>query len=260
MTLVAPDAAPRLGRAIAPFGLVFHSRSAIEAARTLEGGTASWLVVDPTLLRLDALSDIIETATRAGAGVLAQLTLTDDAVERQLQLLMRHSVEVRFEVRTLGRARSHACLGRPPVVSLPSALLRALGPQLLRLPAQIRTLIVGVLSVAPDEPQRQRLVGAYEVSRRSIDRWLRRASLTSLARTERAARVARSWDFLTHEQMSLGELAGLSGFGAERTLCAAWKATCGLSPRRAALALSAHDVLARLVTSMAAIPLVSQAG
>jgi AraC-like DNA-binding protein len=259
VTLIAAAAAQRLGGDISPSRIISHARGVNEVVRALDVGAAGWFIVDPTLLRLDALNDVIERATRAGAGVLAELALSDAGVERLLQILLHHSVEVHLESNAPGRVRGQACLGRPPAVSLPSELLHALAPQLLRLPPPIRTLIVGVIAAAPDVRTTQELIDDCEVSRRSIDRWLRRTALTSLARVERVARVARSWELLTHEPMRLGALAARSGFGAERTLRDAWRATCGLSPRRAGLTLNAHDVLARLVASMEAIPIASRA-
>lgn len=254
LTLVAAVAAPQLGRDLSPFGRVAHAQGANDATRELEGGTVSWFVIDPTLLRLDVVTTVIAAATRAGAAVLVQLALTDDGVERLLELLQHQSVEVHFESPVPGSVRTLAYLGRPPVVSLPSKLLHGIAPRLLRLPSRVRTLVAALLCTAPGECTTKELIVGCAVSRRTIDRWLSAATLASLARVERVARVARSWEHLTHVPMSLGAIADRTGFGAERTLSAAWQATCNISPRRAGLTMNAQQVLVRLVDSIAAIP------
>lgn len=250
VTLVSAVAAERITREVAHLGIVRHARGATDAVRVLSEGSVTWLVLDPTVLRLEALDEVLAAGARSGVGVLAHLSMTDEGVERLLHVLRHQALEVQFESHAPRRSCIRERVGRPPLVSIPCLLLHLLAPRLARLPLRVRTLMVSVLCSAPDECETQRLLDCTLTSRRSIDRWLQRAGLQSLAKIARAACVAQSWEPLTHERMTLESVALRAGFGALRTLDAAWRATCGVSPRCAGRTLTPAEVLQRLFASM----------
>lgn len=250
MTLLTASAAQRITSDAAKQGVVRHARGVTEAARALREGNVRWLVLDPTVLRLDSLEELLRAAASSGAGVLAHLAPTDDGVARLFHILRHQPVEVQFVGPTVAPFRVRELLGRPPLVAIPSSLLHSVVPRLFRVPPRVRTLLAFVLCAAPDEHGIHRLIGDTGTSRRSIDRWLHRSGLRSFATTERVARVARSWEHLSQERLTLEAVAVLAGFGAARTLTSAWSATVGLSPRRAGRMMSSHEVLQRLVASI----------
>lgn len=254
VTLVTASAAKRIANDVARLGVVRHARGVTEAAHALREGHIRWLVLDPTVLRLDSLEDLLRAAASSGAGVLAHLALTDEGVARLFHILQLQPVEVEFESQTVAPFRVRECLARPPRVAIPSSLLHSVVPQLLRVPPRVRSLLAFVLCAAPDQPVTQRLISDTGMSRRSIDRWLHRSGLRSFATTERVARVARSWEHLSQERLTLEAVAVQAGFGAARTLTATWRATCGRSPRLAGRTMTSHEVLQRLGASLAARP------
>lgn len=249
--LLAPQTLQRIGRALEGDGIRAVGYAPAELLRELEASSAVCVVLDPTRLdgeQLDAVAALLRAAPRPA---VIHPPLTSDGVRLGLALardvggvLVFQSVEEDFELLV------HNILSAVHP-SDTGAVLGALMPRLAQLPAGLRDAIVAMFTTEPGLESPEALARRAAMSRRSVDRWLERAGITSTRLLVAAPRLLRAMRLLRDTSLSYSRIARTCGYTSARRFHDQALALTGETPtelRSGTVALA--DVLARIATTL----------
>ena len=165
------------------------------------------------------------------------------ARERPVELLLRGVDDSPTGVRRL-----FATARRDAVVF---ASLNLLAPYLEILPSDLRWAVENLLSSLVSIGGIETLAARGHMSRRSLDRWLRRAGFASARRLLRSARVIRAYRVLQSSDLSIGEVSRRLGYSSVKALEADVSVALGCPPsalRHAHRCQQVADSVARYAT------------
>jgi AraC-like DNA-binding protein len=139
---------------------------------------------------------------------------------------------------------------RLPATSSAARLLHLVATRVLELSPPVRRAVLLALC-APDRMDLLRRRDDHgPPSSRTVARALSRAGLVSLPQLRRGAGVAKSFDLMSDGSLRLSEIAQRAGMGTERSLCAAFRAMLGDSPRRSHAKLAASVAAERIASAV----------
>jgi AraC-like DNA-binding protein len=231
--------------------------SFLALAEQVKRREAHAVLLDATALREELMERIFPAAQRSGSalflcvrpGHASLCALADLAARAPIEVILSAHVSV---PEILDR------MSRLPAASVSARLLHLVAPRVSELSPPVRHDALLTLC-APSRLDVLRGSGfPHPPSSRTVSRALTRAGLVSLSQLRRAAGVALSFDLMSDRSLRLGAIAQRAGLGTERSLCAAFRAILGDSPRRSHAQLAA-SVAARRIASAVCIRMSAEA-
>lgn len=223
--------------------------SYVDLVKQLASREAHAVLVDAAELREDALDRIALGAQRSGSALILCVH------PRQASLCVLAALAARAPVEVIVSRHASVSeimdrLSRLPTLSLTARVLHLVAPRVLELPTPIR----GIALLALCAPNRLDVMLTSNHSRppssRTVSRALTRAGLASLSQLRRGAGVALSFDLMSDRSLRLSAIAQRAGMGSERSLCAAFRAMLGDSPRRSHAKLAASVAAERIASAV----------
>jgi len=218
ITLVPPEAAAHLARAVSPGTTVSPARDVAELARVTQEGGADALVIDPRLVPPRSMERLVQALRRAGTPLLAHTALTSLGMRALLALspagvrgvLIRNVDDDPSSVRrAVDGLRQEALGGR---------VLVGLAPALEVMPETLRAAIA-TRFVSPDAGDTPHQLAAHAgINRRSLDRWVARSGIISARLLVAAPKLVLAYDQLGHADASVADVAALAGYSSPRSL------------------------------------------
>jgi hypothetical protein len=251
-TLVPYDSAQRLARSLNTSYDVELSGSVRELVHELESGRAVVTVVDPCMLRPDALDALIAAFESSGAPILLYTRLCAESATQILDFVRRVPAElVCFGANDEGDMLNTrlAILTTPSVQSL---MLKRLVSELTTLHGDLKRRIVGMLGGLPIEASVESFCHGCCAHRRTVERRLGRGGFRGIQRVLDAMRVARHWDS-QRLQRPLRSLDSRDNVPAT-TLRERYRRFVGVSPSRARAEFSATDMARALAVAIRNAP------
>jgi AraC-like DNA-binding protein len=218
LTMLSRENAAKVQQLSPAEARVRHAPDAAAFVGALRARRWHALVVDPTALCAGALNSVGVYARETGSIVLV-LAPTTPLAARRVAALAGH-VPVRIlsvDSASINRLLSleMSWLGTP---SVRASLFRALVPALGALPPSIRAGVAACFGSLPVPRSVAAFVQGVGCSRRSVDRWARRAGLRGTASLLRSVRLAWAWELArTTPTGSWKQLAVDCGYPSPRT-------------------------------------------
>lgn len=163
----------------------------------------------PVLLYSTLSPGVARRVVRAGNGVAHELVLRGAEDEPQLLL---HKLD--------GISR----------LSVPAMLFNRAAARLGALPHSLQASCVGLFSGGPLPRWVDEVARTTGLGRRTVDRWMVRAGICGTAMLLDTARLARVWEPLVEDHLSLADVASSCGYGKSRLLTAHARRIVGTTP------------------------------
>lgn len=230
VALLTSDSTRRLQRLVRPFGF------AIEACRpetwldALNGPAQVCAIVDPAQLAPAQLAVAISRLRHLPRPAVIYAQLSPEGVNDALSLTKETGAAVMFQSgdeSTTQLVRTLVTVGPPTDAAM---LLEQLTPALGKLPNNLQLAISAMFAgdAAPQSPES--LAGRAGLSRRSLDRWLGRAGLSSARLLTTAPLMLRAFRLLLETDLALRVIATVSGMRSTPRLRAGALQLVGLTP------------------------------
>jgi hypothetical protein len=192
------------------------------------------LVVDPSLLRSDSFTALIETVRcRGDTGLLVYTALTCDAA----RAIVLGSQAMPIEVVFAGSAHERAALitgcASPLKASVPALVLQGLATTIAKMPASLATRIVGLFGGQPIPSSTAKMLADLGVCVDTARDWLASAGIDQPHLLRACALLARSFQYLAERGDRLETIVERVGAGSVRTLRRASTTIVGLPTRQA---------------------------
>ncbi len=139
-----------------------------------------------------------------------------------------------------------AALDKAKARSIPAGLLAAAAPRLAFLPQSLQAHSVGLFGSARIPRWVDEVHEGTGVGRRSIDRWMLRAGMPSVAVVHDIARLARAWHLIADDRVPLAKVTEQLGYRRSRTFTDHMRRYLGVSPTAIGKELKTKDALQRL--------------
>ncbi len=176
------------------------------------------LVLDPALTDETNIYAIAAALHRRQIPVVLYGSLTPRLIVALLVLSRVSYVDVVLRNPTSGMDRLGEAFAALPMAGLDLQLAERLSPLISVLPERLQFAIT-LMFTAPIAPQSaQQLAAAAGLTRRSLDRWIFRARITSTRRLVAAARLVRAFPCLMDRDLSMKRTATFLGYSEHRRL------------------------------------------
>jgi hypothetical protein len=204
------------------------------------------LVVDPAQMR-DIYFDTFITKAQDAPCALVFYTALDHIVARRIvraaALVLSDVILVGFDDQA---TRVQHCIAGAASVSASTLLIRRMQDRIMALPPEIQLTLISLLYGAAFPKTAEGFAARCMMSRRSVDRWLRRCGLPSCAVAMDACRVARMWSEIECDFSEPAYSPAWAGYASNRTLADLFHNVTGLTKRSALHALSRSGVADRI--------------
>lgn len=222
-----------------------------ELETTVRKETADLLVADPRAegtVRLDELRTTIRNFPSLPVviyTILAPETL--GATVELAKLGVRHVVIRNFDDEP---RRFRDLLERQPAYAMSDAVLTAIAKPLGAVPAELARAIERLFRVPHQFKDVNDLASAAGLTRRSLDRWLERAGLSSARMLVLGARLLRAYFYMQDPGRSLDDVVERLGYGSSRLFARQVRAATGLTPSALRQSLSSDEFVALLTARL----------
>lgn len=208
------------------------------------------VVLDPVMIRSDALDAVLGAVERRGGGLLVYAPSEIATIETVLGIASRLPAEIVLYGAIEEVAILMHRLAAMPLCSAPSLLLGRIAPALRALPASLARPFVALFGWRPLPDSINELLSGVQMHRRTAEHQTRKAGLHGIARLRIAAQLARAWEGLTESQGHFTQLVRQEGVSI-RTLEDQFQRLVGVAPREARQQLTTRQFVDRLAASIA---------
>ena len=246
VTLLPPRRLDVIRRATAPDDEIVMPASADEFVQAATAPATEAVVLDPMLLGDEEWRRVAAQVITGVAGVLVYASLDSRAVARVLNaarfgiddvMLADVDDDVATVAHRLGALRQSA----PP-----ARVLSRLAARLETLPGALQCAVLPLFSAAPVPRWVDDFAADAAMSRRSVDRWMRRAGLAGTGAVLDVARLARAWVPLVLNKVDYVETARLCGFAQRRMLWRHSRRLIGVTPTQLGTVVGLDEFVTRL--------------
>lgn len=214
------------------------SVSTSDLIRRIEAGPHGVVVLDPLIIRADALQKVVDVVYRAGRRLILHTALTNESARLVTTIAGTLPAEVVFHMVQNESALLSEHLMRIVTPSIPAQVMTHVARGMKTMPPALATVITGLFCWMPIPRRVQEFVSATAMERRSVERALRRAGFRGANALLVGARLARTWSALEQGRLRMSGVAALGGFQSPRTLGEHFRRIAGTSPRAAVMRLS----------------------
>lgn len=249
--LLPQHALQRIARALEPDAVPVVNCSPEKLLDELDAPGDVCLVLDPTRLDSEQLENVAASLRATPRPVVIYTPLTPEGVQTGLGLARDVGGLVAFQATEEDfRLLVHNILsvGHPADARF---VLDHLAPRLELLPDRLRDAIVSMFTMEAGVTSPQTLARHAATSRRSVDRWLERAGISSARLLVGAPKLLRALRLLSETRLPLRRIATACGYSSARRFHDQALALTGLAPlelRRANVSMG--DVLLRVATAL----------
>jgi methylphosphotriester-DNA--protein-cysteine methyltransferase len=218
LTLVPPESAAHVTRAIANGSSISSTRDVAEFLHDMQVGGADVLVIDPRLVPPRYMETIVAAVRSAGTPVLAHTALTSLGMRALLALSRAGIREVLIRGVDDDPPSVRRAIDRLRQETLGGRVLGGLAAALQVMPEPLRAAVTArfVHPDASDTPHR--LAAHAGINRRSLDRWVARSGITSARLLVAAPKLVLAYDQLGQPDASVSDVAVLAGYSSPRSL------------------------------------------
>lgn len=249
--LLSPQTLQRIAHALESDGVTVVTCTPMGLLEEMEAAGSTCIVIDPTRLdetQLEAATALLQAAPRP---VVIHPPLTPDGVRIGLALardvsglLAFQAAEEDFEL----LVQSILAAVHPSDATI---LLDALMPRLAVVPVKLRDAIVAMFTSDLGVVSPQALARRAVMSRRSVDRWLERAGITSTRLLVAAPPLLRALRLLRETSISFRRIARAAGYTSVRRFHDQAMALTQLTPTELrAGTVPLGEVLERIATTL----------
>jgi hypothetical protein len=231
VALLAEDDYQRFSAGLPSTWIIRRAQSVRELATAHRMPVASAVVIDPERLSPDSTEEALAFVTTIGVMPILYTTLTSANAKRILEWERR----VHAHVILRGSEDEPALVRRQietiTIATVPTQVLRAVGPRLRQLPSPLMEEVVGLFSSlqVPNSPAQ--LFEGEGKHRRTWERYLSRAGFCNGECLLACARLARIWESVERNE-NVSRIAKAGGYTAIGTLRNNCKRIFGTSPSR----------------------------
>ena len=235
-----------LEHALQPGQLLSWASDAAAAGLAVRNRQFDALVLDPGTLGDDEFEELVPILGQRVVPVVLYTSLTPANARRIVRAaeIGAHELVLR-DVEDAVPLLAHRlrCLVE---LSPPALLLNRVARRLHRFPDPLRTVSVGLFASGPLPRWVDGLSDATGLARRSIDRWMQRAGIGGAATLLDAARLARVWEPVVDDRLSMAATAHRCGYARSRLLVAHARRLVGVAPAEFGLSLTREKFVLRL--------------
>jgi AraC-like DNA-binding protein len=230
MSLLGPGELQHLRRA-APDTWIVRAASLQDVLRDLAERSGGAVVLDPTEFESGAIEELLLRASRASARLLLCGGVLDLGAHTLVTAVNGAHVEVMgtLEAGSAGLARTLIGLASP---SIPTEVLRAVGPLLLRMPHRAAVNAVRLFTFVPLPESASSMSSYLRCHHTTLCSHHRSARICSPHRLLSVAGVARACHQAALGERDVSLVAAACGFKRPRRMAAALRSTLGTSYRK----------------------------
>lgn len=230
LTLVPPEAAAHLGRAVAAGSTISSTRDVTEFVRGLQAGGADALVIDPRLVPPRSMDTLIQALRQVGTPLVAHTALTSLGMRALLALSRAGVREVLIRNVDDDAPSVRRALDRLRQETLGGRVLAGLGAALQLLPEPLRAAVIARFATPDPGDTPHRLAAHAGINRRSLDRWIARSGIISARLLVAAPKLVLAYDQLGQPDCSVADVAALAGYSSPRSLERQCQILLGMRP------------------------------
>lgn len=230
LTLVPPEAAAHLARAVAVGSTISSTRDVTEFVRGLQAGGADALVIDPRLVPPRSMDSLIQALRHVGTPLVAHTALTSLGMRALLALSRAGVREVLIRNVDDDAPSVRRALDRLRQETLGGRVLAGLGAALQLLPEPLRAAVIARFANPDPGDTPHRLAAHAGINRRSLDRWIARSGIISARLLVAAPKLVLAYDQLGQPDSSIADVAALAGYSSPRSLERQCQLLLGMRP------------------------------
>lgn len=218
ITLLPVDAFTRLAAAAGGPAALVRAADDEHLRTLLSTMSRSMVVLDPKLVTVLPVGDVVDSLVTTEARVIVYTSLTPDGIQAALPFVRAHAAEVVLRGYDDGLMRLQHLLTVGIRMSVVERILALLQPGMTDLPPRLRDCIRNMFHDNSAIDSSKRLAVAANMTRRSLDRWIDRSGIASVRLLVAAPKVLRAYMYLRQPGMSVARAATLLGFSSSRPL------------------------------------------
>lgn len=228
--VLAPSAASRIQRLVASFGITIEVCDPEAFLGHLDDATATCAVIDPAQLAADELAEAVARLRVRPRPAIVYSTASPTSARDAAWIACETGAAVVFQSPDEDRStvvRTFVSVTPPGDAA---ELLAYLEPSLASLPLAVRSGVVAIFAADAAVESANSLATRAGISRRSLDRWLARAGISSTRRLIAAPLVLRAARLLLETSLPIRTVAAVCGLRSTRRLNDYMQECTGLTP------------------------------
>lgn len=216
--LLSPHAIARVHAVLADNGTIDVLLDVRALLAELVSPRDEGIILDPALLSTSVAETLASSIAEYPRALIAYSSVTTAALESAVILAQRTSARFVFRGTPNERTALEQALLLLPDINLGNELVALLEPNLELLPPGLKRRLTTMFRNGDGPVTPDSLAAATAVARRSLDRSLSAAGLTSARRVIEAVRVASAFRAIATSRTPLGHIAMVLGYKSKRTL------------------------------------------
>ena len=251
--VLTPSTARRVERLVQPFGFTIEACRPDTFLEYLDGPSNVCAIIDPTQLAPDHLVETVARLRGHPRPAIVYTPVSPQSAQDARWIADETGAAVVFQSPDEDRTRVARALVSANPPSDAAIVLQHLASALSKLPHALREGIDAMFAASADVESPGSLATHVGISRRSLDRWLARAGVTSARLLVAAPGVIRALRLLQETTLPIRTIATVCGLRSTRRLGDCTVQLCGLTPREIRMGdLPAETLIERVAQALLA--------